>query len=190
MDYQRDPSPPLLMVRVLTGPTFELADYLAFIERKGPWDPRNSRSMPSQVCSRGPSLSSYHCQALLSTSHFPALLICCKLSSSIKDCALCCSMFLGWCACSRPSCAWLHTSYWIATSPSVCWRRMPSSHWISTAGAPRDRTLLLSVTPAECTCRGQCCISKLVACKVSLNPPQLILTVTKENLLRSPQPIL
>ena len=29
------------------GPNFEMADYLAFIEHKGPWDPRAERPVPS-----------------------------------------------------------------------------------------------------------------------------------------------
>ena len=34
---------------LLAGPTFELADYLAFMRRSGPWDPNAPKSMPSPV---------------------------------------------------------------------------------------------------------------------------------------------
>ena len=33
---------------LLAGPTFELSDYLNYIERKGPWDPKG-RPLPSPV---------------------------------------------------------------------------------------------------------------------------------------------
>ena len=38
---------------LLAGPTFELSDYIDYIERKGPWDPDAARPMPSPV---GPGL--------------------------------------------------------------------------------------------------------------------------------------
>ena len=42
-----------LMLATAPGPNFEMADYLAFIERRGPWSPKAERPTPSSV---GPGL--------------------------------------------------------------------------------------------------------------------------------------
>lgn len=34
---------------LLSGPTFELADYLTYMRRQGPWDPKAPKPMPSPV---------------------------------------------------------------------------------------------------------------------------------------------